>query len=456
MVSFAKHQRKDDVTQQYLQKFDAIEGVLYVGRAQEKARVVRTERRRSAATGMTYPWVVDGSAMVNHYYFYCVDEDFGPFFLKFCSYFPYNAKLCINGNEYAKCQLRKRGIEFEALDNGVLSCADPKALQRICEALDDKKIDRLLRKWLARLPHPFDRRDRMAGYRYGLSILQAEFALTQVLDRPVAGRIFFEQVIRENLDIGRPGQVQLIFDRRVSRRTPGRFRTRVITEGVTPSLHVDYKRSRIKQYHKEGQALRTETTINDTRDFRVGRLLKNLPELRRIGFAANRRLLEIEQISHDCALGDDAFQHLHKPRQIHGQRAAALRFGDANAQAVLNAVLMFVFVAQGFTNKDLRQQFAVLLGKRAHEISPGRMSYELRRLRLHGLIERLPKTHRYRLTDDGLRTALFYTRVYSRILRPAMAPTVPDAPSASPHAMRSFHAAEAAVNSWCDQAHIAA
>ncbi|WP_181360591.1 hypothetical protein [Variovorax sp. WS11] len=151
---------------------------------------------------MTYPWVADGSAMVNHYYFYCMDRDFGPFFLKFCSYFPYNANLCINGNEYAKCQLRKRGIAFEALDNGVLSCADPKALQRICDGLDDKKIDRLLRKWPARRPHPFDRRDRMAGYRYGLSILQAEFALTQVLDRPVAGRIFFEQVIRENLDIG--------------------------------------------------------------------------------------------------------------------------------------------------------------------------------------------------------------------------------------------------------------
>ncbi len=114
-----------------------------------------------------------------------------------------------------------------------------------------------------------------------VSILQAEFSLTQVLDRPVAGRVFFEEVIRENLDIGRPGQVQLIFDRRVNRRTPGRFRTRVITEGVTPSLHVDYKRSRIKQYHKEGQALRTETTINDTRDFGVGRRLKNLPALRR-------------------------------------------------------------------------------------------------------------------------------------------------------------------------------
>jgi hypothetical protein len=113
-----------------------------------------------------------------------------------------------------------------------------------------------------------------SGYRYQVSILQAELSLTQVLDRPVSGRIFLEEVIRENLDIGRPSQVQLIFDRRVSRRTPGRFRTRVITDGVVPSLHVDYQNSRIQQYHKQGRALRTETTINNTRDFGIGKLLK--------------------------------------------------------------------------------------------------------------------------------------------------------------------------------------
>jgi hypothetical protein len=231
----------------------------------------------------------------------------------------------------------------------------------------------------------------------------------------------------------------------------------VITEGVTPSLHVDYKRSRIKQYHKEGQALRTETTINDTRDFGVGRLLRNLPELRRIGFAANRRMLEIEQISHDCALGEDAFQDLQRPRHVDGQRAPALRFADPNVQALLHALVMFVFVARGFTNQDLRQAYAVLLGLRPGEIGPGRMSYELRRLRLHGLIERVPKTHRYRLTNLGLQTALFYTRVYSRILRPGLALVSPQAPAESPASLqRSFRTAEQAVNTWCDQVKIAA
>jgi hypothetical protein len=152
----------------------------------------------------------------------------------------------------------------------------------------------------------------------------------------------------------------------------------------------------------------------------------------------------------------DAFQHRQRPRQIEGQRAPALRFGNAHAQAVLDAVLMFVFLARGFTNKDLRQQFAVLLAKRAEEVSPGRTSLELRRLRLHRLIERLPQTRRCRLTDDGLRTALSYTRVYPRILRPAMAPAVPAAPAGSPQALRRFHATDDAVNSRCDQARIAA
>src|SRR6185503_8782163 len=136
------------------------------------------------------------------------------------------------------------------------------------------------RKWLDQVPQPFTPDDRQAGYTYAISILQAEFSLTQVLDRPLSGRVFFEEVIRENLDLGRPDQVQLIFDRRVTRQTPGRFRTRVLTEGVTPSLHIDYKRCRIKQYHKEGRALRTETTINNTYDFAIGKRLTHLPALR--------------------------------------------------------------------------------------------------------------------------------------------------------------------------------
>jgi hypothetical protein len=136
------------------------------------------------------------------FYVYCIDQDFGPFFLKFCTYFPYNAKLCLNGHEYLKQQLTNRGIPYEALDNGILSCDAPQRIQDLCEGLSAEKIDGLLRKWFRKLPHPFTGKDRQAGYRYQISILQSEFSLTQVLERPLTGRVFFEEVIRENLDIG--------------------------------------------------------------------------------------------------------------------------------------------------------------------------------------------------------------------------------------------------------------
>jgi len=195
----------------------------------------------------------ESSAMVNFYYFYCVDEDFGPFFLKFCSYFPYTAKLCLNGHEYLKRQLEKEQIAFEPLDNGIAWCADVERAQQICDQLSASKIEGFFRKWLGKLPHPFAPADRQAGYRYALSILQAEFSLTQIWQRALYGRYFFEEVIRENIDLGRPEQMQLIFGRKLQKRTiaNGRFRTRIITQGVIPSRHVYYKNTHIKQYHKQ-------------------------------------------------------------------------------------------------------------------------------------------------------------------------------------------------------------
>jgi len=424
-VNFAKGQRKDDVMHEYLARFTAQEGVLFVGRAQEKTNLFRTEKRRDAH-GDAYPWIVKSTGLVNHFYFYCVDDDFGPFFLKFCSYFPYNAKLCLNGNEWAKRQAAKARIGFTALDNGFAAVDDVDRLQAICDRLGENQIDALLRKWLARLPHPFSAANRAAGYCYELSILQAEFSLTQMLDKPVSGRMFFEQVIRDNLDIGRPDQVALIFDRKLMRRgprpTPGPFRTRVITEGVTPSLYVDYKHTRIKQYHKEGRALRTETTINDTRDFGIGKRLTNLPALREIGFCANRRLLHVQRLGHDPITGSDALHTITDPiTTATGAKVPGLRLADRRSQALFSALLVFRCQPHGFANKDLRAYTAELRGLDPGTVTAGQMTYDLRRLKHRGLITRIPGTHRYRVTDLGLDTAKFLTIVHDRILTTGLA-----------------------------------
>ena len=450
LVTFEKGQRKDAIAQQYLAAFTGDEGVLFVGKAQEKASVFRTEKRR-AARGV-YPWIIRSTAMPNHYYVYVVDRDFGPLFIKFCSYFPYAAKLCLNGHEWLKRQLTRRGIAYEPLDNGIRSCEAAARVQRIANELDAPKIDAVFRKWLRRLPHPFTAAHRAAGYRYHLSILQAEFALTQVLDRPLTGRCFFEEVMRENLDIGRPDQMQLIFHRRVTRRTPGRFRTRILTEGVVPSLHGQDKKAKVKQSHKEGQALRTETTINDTYDFEIGRALHNLPALREIGFAANRRLLRVESLSHDCLIGEDRLHTVTSPILVDQQRAAGLRFGDRRVHALMHALCLFALAPTGFRHREFRAHVAQLQGRHPATYPAGSMTYDLRRLRLHGLIERVPRSHRYRITEAGAQVAMFYARLYTRALRPACSLQ----PVGSARAQRAFDRLDTALAHFLQEVKLAA
>ncbi len=419
LVTFEKGQRKDDVAQQYLAAFQGHEGVFFIGKAQEKASVFRTEKRRNA-DGSTYPWIYRSTTPVNHYYVYLLDRDFGPLFIKFCSYFPYAVKVCLNGHEWLKRQLTQRGIAYEPLDNGIRSTEDAARVQRIANTLDAAKIDAVFRKWLRRLPHPFIAAHRAAGYRYQLSILQAEFALTQVLDRPRTGRGFFEEVMRENLDLGRPDQMQLIFNRRVTRQTPGQFRTRILTEGVVPSLHVDYKKSRVKQYHKEGQALRTETTINNTYDFEIGRALRNLPALREIGFAANRRLLRVEYLSHDCLIGDDHLDALTQPVVVDTQRAAALRLGDRRVLALMQTLCLFALSPSGFRHRDVRAAVAQLLGRALDRVR--RQPDDVRPAPAP-----VPRAHRTRPAQSSLShhrvrapaSPCSIVRIYARGFRPA-------------------------------------
>jgi hypothetical protein len=257
------------------------------------------------------------------------------------------------------------------------------------------------------------------------------------LDKPAAGRVFFEQVIRDNLDAGRPDQVSLIFGRKIETRryrpTPGRFRTRVITAGVTPSLHADYKHASIKQYHKEGKALRTETTINDTRDFRIGKRLTNLPALREVGFSASRRLLRLERLSHDPISGTTALTAVTGPVITPaGTRIPGLPIAAARSHALLAALLIFRLQPAGFTSRDLRELTAQLRGLPA--VTTGQITYDLRRLRSHQLIAKSPGTHRYQVTGSGLHTAMVLTRLHDRILPAGLAHAA--VPAAAPPAIR--------------------
>jgi hypothetical protein len=294
-------------------------------------------------------------------------------------------------------------------------------------------IDAFLRRWLDRLPMPLRQEDRQAGYDWKLSIWQMEVSLTQVFDRPVRGREFFEEVIRENLDLGRPDRVQLIFDRRITNRTPGRFRTRVIQDGVSPSLHIEYKQFDLKQYFKEGCALRTEGTFRNPKDFNVNKGLQNFGYLQEIGRHINRRLLEVERVSQNCGMSAASIQRVVQPTvDEDGRKAPALRFGDPRVMGLMLALSLFTHLINGFRNQDLRRTMTELLGPGTASYTSSRASYDLRRLCRKGLIYRFRGQNRYALTPYGWKMARLFAHLEARVFRPALATMEHDAP-VDPH-----------------------
>ena len=454
IVHFERGQRKDDVAARYRSRFKQAEGVVFIGIAQEKASSFKARKSFGPGGGVYFQFSRQPVA-VNHYYFYVQDPEWGPAFLKIGSYLPYPVKLCLNGHEWVKQRLHRERVRFESLDNGFLSCRQPDRLQQICDQLGPNDVQRFFDRWSKQIPWPLTAKDRAAGFKHKLSLWQVEVSLTHVFDKPVQGRYFFEEVIRDNLDLGRPDRVSLLFPQRTTRATPTPlhgYRTRVITEGVNPSLHIAYKRSHVKQYFKENRALRTETTINDAGDFRCAKGLKNFDHLRTIGHQINHKLLEIERVGENCALSQEALNRLQRPTVESGQRAPALRFGDARVMALLHALCMFGHLPRGFRNADLRDHVAALLG--VNQYTPGQMTYDLRRLRLKGLISRLPKTHRYIPTTYGLKVALFYTKVYLRILRPGWL-SIGEASDPIPRPLRdALVRVDAEVQRICDNARL--
>src|SRR6266571_3911829 len=218
-----------------------------------------------------------------------------------------------------------------------------------------------------------------------------------------------------------------------------------------------YKISKIKQYHKLGKALRTETTINGTRDFGIGKRLANLPALRQTGFTANRRLLGAQTLSHDPIAGAAAPAQVTSPVITPaGTRVAGLRLTDPRSLALLHVLCVFRLLPHGFTNAVLRRHLAPLLGTTPDLMTSGQITYDLRRLRPHGLIERIPHTFRYQVTDTGIRSAQNLTRVHDRLLRAGLAEitdTSPPAPTALRAADRAY---QAAIDDLTRQAGLAA
>jgi len=439
-VRFGKGDRKADVMRPYLQAAERTNtaGVVAVGLAQEFQSVFTAyDRRKDGNSTAAMFSFAKADRRVSVFYFYLWDQEFGPGFIKVCSYFPYPMKIWINGHEWAKQQARQVGLGFTALSNGFASCEDPKRLQRICDRLSPTRIQRFVNRWLAYLPLPLTDADHRAGYWWECSMRQVEVSRTLVFNAPRHARAFFDALVHDNLGMGRPDEISLIFDRRIRSDTPTGFLTKVVTRGVDTTVNFFYRHSRIKEYLKDGRALRIETVVNSPTDLGVLRRLEHLPELISKARDANDRLLDAQRVGQGCVLASPAFERVALSSvNAEGRRAPALRFGDPRVMALVGAMSIAIHAATGFTNRSLRAQVAGLLG--TDQYSVNQMGYDLGRLRLNGLIHRLEGTNTYVLSPEGQRVAIFYTRLQEQLLRPLLAADRPPAPAELRQALRTI------------------
>lgn len=460
VIPFRSRQDKLAAVRPHLEAAAAADraGVVAVGVAQERRSVWMGSVRHPDKGGLQHCDFYRAERRIRVFYFYIFDPEWGPCSIQICAYAPYAAQLWCNGHERAKRQLIRAGIAFEPLRNGFRSCADPAALQRICDKTGPADVETLFRRWMARLPLPLTTADRDAGYDWQLSMRQIEFSRTLVLDRPALGRLFFAEVARESLGYGGPAAVGFLFGRRIIRRgkhpTPGRFATDIHLAGVDPRLEIHYKSSRIKEYLKEGRALRIEVVVNDPGDLGVKRRVRHLGELKENARQLNRRMLAFQRASCTPTLATSHFDEVALPDVRAGQRTVALRYGDPRVVALLGALVLALHQLLPFRNADLRAAVEQLL---LRPYSAAQMSYDLRRLRAKGLIRRLEGTHRYVTTPEGTSVALLFTKSYARFVRPLLAIDAADAPAATaPHVRQALRTIDRYIDDRAKEARLAA
>jgi hypothetical protein len=443
VVTFKAGDRKVEVMRPYLEQAAAAgrSKVVAIGRAQEYAPVWTATKRDTDPGQCPQFSFTKQQRRVLVFYVYIWDRRMGPGFIKICTYFPYPIKVWVNGHEWAKRQALAAGIGFTELSNGFAAATDPAALQQICDRFGPATVNVWFERWMAKLPLPLTNTDRDAGYWWDLSMRQIETSRTLVFDDDVHARAFFEALLADNMDLGRPENVELLFRRgtRAGRPTHppiGGFKTKIDRYCDLVTLNVFYRNSRLKQYLKDGVALRIETVVNDARDLRCNRLLANLDALQAKARAINTQLLETETVGQGTALVSPVIERITKPTVTDdGRKAPALRFGDLRVQALAGALTNMLFAVTAITNKHLRVLMTGLLHR---PYSINQASYDLARLTRNGLIRRIPNRNQYTLTHDGHVFAHIYTKVYDRVLHPLMAPDRPNAPPELLDALRTI------------------
>jgi len=362
-----------------------------------------------------------------HYYFYFIDPELGLIYMRVPTWAPFRLQFYCNGHSWLARRLTAKGIGFVAADNAFVHIDDWPRAQELADGFSPDRLHRVLDRYAALCCPVLG----AFGQLYHWSLMQVEYATDLVFRSAATLAPLYEQLTREAVLSVKAEQIATFLGRQITpllaQELGSQFATRI--EGTC--IKHRFGSASIKMYDKLGTILRIETTVNDVSFFKhhrkvehrqgpssralapVKKTIYSLIDLREIMLGCNRRYLEHLAALDDFSAGVRALDRLTKPRSVDGKTVKGINFFDRVDNALLHALQNPRVNIAGIRRADLRSLL--------DELSPARISRQIRRLRDIGVIKRVAGTYRYYLTRAGRAATAALCRVTQSVIIPALA-----------------------------------
>jgi hypothetical protein len=415
----APKERRDEFVEPYFRRARPDDVVLII-KAREPARIL-------IAIGADDRWHLQfAQRWVIHYNIYVNDRSWGRLFVRMCPYFPFSARICLNQHYWLANRLRERNIDFRQCTNAILQCAQPQRLQELADALSARDLGTCAYKWLkAFTPFftPHERREAACQHRLFFS--QTEYCDNLIFDRRAELDALGQRLLDANRTIGKPETISVIFGRRVTERHRGKLQTTIQDMHLpNPVIRSHYGHGFLKQYVRDNLMLRTEPATNDVRDYGVGKAIENLPQLRTKLSHIIDRYLDVQQDILESFVDRGQLRQLLGPTvTTTGKRIPGLKLDHPRQLALMHALVRFSHIAAAdtFGTADLLPDIRAALDGAPEAYSLGSLRYDLSKLRVKGLVEKLPRSRRYRLLPNGYKLCVVFLKLFERIYAPLTA-----------------------------------
>ena len=410
--------RRDEFVESYFKRAKANDVVCII-KAREPARIltaIGNKKENRWHLELKQRWVEQYSFDIN-------DGEWGRMFVRICPYFPFPARLCLNQHHWLANRMRQEGIHFKQTSNAFIQCSNAKRLQELADSLAPRDFYRCGHKWLTPLTPFFTLRERQQGrIQHQLFFAQVEYCDNLIFSRRAALDRVGDRLLDSNRTIGQPNKLTVIFGRKITHQYRGKLQT--VIEDINlpnPVMRSHYRNGFIKQYVRDNRVLRTEAATNNVKDYGVQKAMENLSVLRETLQGITNRYLDVQQDILESFVDRDQLSKLSQPTALpNGKRIPGLKLDHPRQLALMHALVRFSHIAAGdtFTTAEIHSDTAEALGLSRGEYSLGALRYDLSKLRAKSLVERVPKSRRYRLTKEGYQICVVYLKLFEKLYAP--------------------------------------